>query len=403
MIKEVTVPSPGESITQVTVSKWLVESGQYIKKNTDIAEIDSDKATLVISSDISGIIQINIPEGETALVGSVIAVIEESEEKEPLANEKTSENSDKTNADIKKDPIISQTKDEFTPLARKIIEVDNLPENEVKDFVLGKKITTHDINVYTKELQSVSTHKSKREIDKKKMSPLRLKLSERLVSVKNETAMLTTFNEVDMSSVMEIKQKYSEEFKIKYGFRIGYMSFFAKAATIALQKYPLINSQIDGEDILQFNYCDISIAVSTPKGLVVPVIRDTQIKSIPTIEKEIKNFAIKARENKLTIDEMTGGTFTITNGGVFGSLVATPIINPPQSAILGMHNIVDRPIALNGQVVIRPMMYIALSYDHRIIDGRESVGFLKTIKEIIENPLSILFDGKDPIINILEL
>lgn len=404
MFREVTVPSPGESITQVILSKWLVEDHQYIDKNTDIAEIDSDKATLVISSDVSGIIHIEVREGETANVGATIARIEATEMQPTSPTPTTSES--KVSATVQSEkiseqPTLEDTKSKFTPLAKKIIEVEHFNASEVEDFVLGKKIDAHQVLAYSKKALVPETNT--RETQKTKMSPLRLKLSERLVSVKNETAMLTTFNEVNMSAVLEIKAKYNEAFKAKNGFGFGLMSFFTKAATIALQQFPQVNSQIEGEDILQFNYCDISIAVSTPKGLVVPVVRNTEQKNIAEIEQEIKRLAAKARENKLSIDEMSGGTFTITNGGVFGSLMATPIINPPQSAILGMHNIVDRPIALNGQVVIRPMMYIALSYDHRIIDGRESVGFLKMVKELIENPISLLFNSEDPIKKLLDI
>lgn len=406
MFREVTIPSPGESITQVILSKWLVEDHQYIDKNTDIAEIDSDKATLVISSDVSGIIHIEVREGETANVGATIARIEATEMQPTSPTPKSTESkvsATMQSEEISKQPTFVDTKSKFTPLAKKIMEVETLQSSEVEDFVLGKKIDAQQVLEFSKKLNSSETNLKSREASKHKMSPLRLKLSERLVSVKNETAMLTTFNEVNMSAVLEIKQKYNEAFKAKNGFGFGLMSFFTKAATIALQQFPQVNSQIEGEDILQFNYCDISIAVSTPKGLVVPVVRNTEQKNIAEIEQEIKRLAAKARENKLSIDEMSGGTFTITNGGVFGSLMATPIINPPQSAILGMHNIVDRPIALNGQVVIRPMMYIALSYDHRIIDGRESVGFLKMIKELIENPISLLFNSEDPIKKLLDL
>ncbi len=403
MFREVTVPSPGESINQVIVSKWLVEDKQYIDKNTDIAEIDSDKATLVVSSEVSGIIHIEIAEGETAQVGAILARIEETEIRPSTPTLQTNENSSIEPLTQNIEPNTINTLSKFTPLAKRIMEVENLKASDVEDFVLGKKIDSRDVYTYSKNSLLPKSDEKNREVEKKKMSPLRLKLSERLVSVKNETAMLTTFNEADMSAVLEIKEKYNEEFKAKNGFGFGLMSFFTKAASIALENFPQVNSQIEGDEILQFNYCDISIAVSAPKGLVVPVVRDTQLKNIAEIEQEIKSLAKKARENKLSIDEMSGGTFTITNGGVFGSLMSTPIINPPQSAILGMHNIIDRPIALNGQVVIRPMMYIALSYDHRIIDGRESVGFLKMIKELIENPLSMLFNNEDPIKKLLDI
>lgn len=405
MFKEVTVPSPGESITQVILSKWLVEDKQFVDKNTDIAEIDSDKATLVISSDVSGIIHIKIPEGETAQVGAIIAQIEETEIHPTTPALQTIEiptiESSSTKQNI--ETVTLDAKSKFTPLAKKIMEVENLQASDVEDFVLGKKIDSRHVFTYSKSTSLPKTEENNREVEKKKMTPLRQKLSERLVSVKNETAMLTTFNEVDMSAVLDIKEKYNEEFKAKNGFGFGLMSFFTKAASIALDNFPQVNSQIAGDEILNFNYHDISIAVSTPKGLVVPVVRNINQKTLSQIENDIKQLAQKARENKLSIDEMSGGTFTITNGGVFGSLMSTPIINPPQSAILGMHNIVDRPIAINGQVLIRPMMYIALSYDHRIIDGRESVGFLKMIKELIENPLWMLFNSEDPIKKLLDI
>lgn len=412
MLTEVLVPSPGESINQVVISKWLVEDNQYIKMNTDIAEIDSDKATLVISSDVSGIIRILIPEGETADVGSVIAKIEQSDaplQEASPAKPETKE-PEKPSSPLIQETTISIEADEdhelkLTPLASSILKKDGIDKTAVENFIQTKKIKAQQLLNINAEIQAQANTPSKsisdREQERKKLSPLRLKLSERLVSVKNETAMLTTFNEIDISYLLDIKKTFNQEYKDQKGFNIGLMSFFTKASSIALGKFPQVNSQIENDELISFNYCDISIAVSSPKGLVVPVIRSTESKSISEIESEIKQLAIKAKENKLSLAEMSGGTFTISNGGVFGSMMSTPIINPPQSAILGMHNIIDRPIALNGQVVIRPMMYVALSYDHRIIDGRESVGFLKTIKEIIENPLSLLFEGENPLKHLL--
>lgn len=414
MLTEVLVPSPGESINQVVISKWLVEDNQYIKMNTDIAEIDSDKATLVISSDVSGIIRILIPEGETADVGSVIAKIEQSDaplQEASPAKPETKE-PEKPSSPLIQETTISIEADEdhelkLTPLASSILKKDGIDKTAVENFIQTKKIKAQQLLNINAEIQAQANTPSKsisdREQERKKLSPLRLKLSERLVSVKNETAMLTTFNEIDMSYLLDIKTRFNQEYKDQIGFNIGLMSFFTKAASIALKKFPQVNSQIENNELISFNYCDISIAVSSPKGLVVPVIRSTESKSISEIESEIKQLAIKAKENKLSLAEMSGGTFTISNGGVFGSMMSTPIINPPQSAILGMHNIIDRPIALNGQVVIRPMMYVALSYDHRIIDGQESVSFLKTIKELIENPLSLMFEGKNPFKKLLSI
>jgi 2-oxoglutarate dehydrogenase E2 component (dihydrolipoamide succinyltransferase) len=307
---------------------------------------------------------------------------------------------------ISVEPILNNVKDvtpsnhqtgiSATPLALNIMTQEHISLAEVGAFVKTRKITKENVFSFVNNKQTVdeSSLSNNREIHRQKMTPLRQKLSQRLVSVKNETAMLTTFNEIDMLNLIELKNKFSDDFKLKFGVSLGYMSFFTKAASIALQQFSQVNSQINGDEIISFDYADIAIAVSAPKGLLVPVIRNVEAMSVAQIEISIKAYAVRARENKLTLDEMQGGTFTITNGGVFGSLMSTPIINPPQSAILGMHNIVDRPIALNNQVVIHPMMYVALSYDHRIIDGRESVGFLKTIKELIENPYQLLPSGK---------
>ncbi len=411
MLTEVLVPSPGESITQVIISKWLVEDNQFIEANTDIAEIDSDKATLVISSNVSGTIKILIPEGETTNVGNVIAQIEQKTNnlspKAPTAIDEQT-----LNAEIEKHdetsppPLKNKTQFKLTPLANNILAKEGVNLDTIVDFLKSKNINTNDIKSVSEKTEDNATKtvaSNNRDSERKKLSPLRIKLAERLVSVKNETAMLTTFNEIDMSYLLDLKTKYNLDYREKNGFNIGLMSFFTKASSIALQKFPLVNSQIENDELITFNYCDISIAVSSPKGLVVPIVRNTESKGITQIEKEIKELAKKAQDNKLSLDDMNGGTFTITNGGIFGSMMSTPIINPPQSAILGMHNIIERPIALNGQVAIRPMMYIALSYDHRVIDGRESVGFLKTIKELIENPLSLLFNGNNPYKELLEI
>jgi 2-oxoglutarate dehydrogenase E2 component (dihydrolipoamide succinyltransferase) len=406
MLVDIKVPTPGESISQVLFSRKLVENGAIVAKDTEIAEIDSDKATLTITTEQSGKIKFLIEEGDTILVQSVIAQIDtdfqvESHDETNLKEVHTNENNSKGIENKQVDAEIVS----ITPLAQNMMNQEHISADEVEQFLKNRKITKELVDLYMNNRGSIQpkSEKKSRTQERVKMTPLRQKLAERLVSVKNETAMLTTFNEIDMSFVMELKRKYSDLFKQKHGVSLGYMSLFTKAASIALQQFPAVNSQIDGEEIVSFDFTDIAIAVSAPKGLLVPVVRNVEQLSVPEIEISIKEFAARARESKLTLDEMQGGTFTITNGGVFGSLMSTPIINPPQSAILGMHNIVDRPIALNGQVVIRPMMYVALSYDHRIIDGRESVSFLKLIKEHIENPVSLLTSGKNPIETLLEL
>lgn len=424
MAIEVKVPSPGESINEVQLANWLVEDGSYVEKDQDIAEIDSDKATLSVAASESGTISLKAKEGDIIEVGSVIALIEageaSSEQKAKAAEEKDKQPK-KESADTEaKQSGSSKTKASeiqeskktdaqelqlnLSPLARKMAESENITEKDLfeffKHFRLGKK----DVAFYMENKGGVSGQQSvapswggTRDDERRKMSSLRKKLAQRLVSVKNETAMLTTFNEVNMTPIMEIRKQYKELFKEKHDIGLGFMSFFTKAVTEALQHFPQVNSQIDGDEIVQFDYADISIAVSGPKGLVVPVIRNAETLSLAEIEHKVKELAIKARENKLTLDEMTGGTFTITNGGVFGSMLSTPIINPPQSAILGMHNIVERPIAVNGKVEIHPIMYVALSYDHRIIDGRESVSFLVKVKEMLENPAKMLFGTKNPV------
>jgi 2-oxoglutarate dehydrogenase E2 component (dihydrolipoamide succinyltransferase) len=422
---EIKVPSPGESITQVQLARWLVTDGDIVEKNQEIAEIDSDKATLSISAEEDGKIKLLIGEGETVDVGSVIATIdtevkegkkkqekniptqEEVKETKPIASE-NKENKIKETTDAQTtEPVLN-----LSPLARKLMQQNNLTEAEflnfLKSYRVGKKdveffISQKDKDIPASHTVSASSWQGARETERKKMSTLRLKLSERLVAVKNETAMLTTFNEVNMTPIMEIRKKYKDKFKEKHGIGLGFMSFFTKAVTEALQIVPGVNAQIDKDEIVYFNYADIGIAVSSPKGLMVPVLRNAEKMTLAEIEIKIKELADKARTNKITIDEMTGGTFTITNGGVFGSMLSTPILNPPQSAILGMHNIVERPVAINGKVEIHPVMYLALSYDHRVIDGRESVTFLVKVKEMLENPVKMLFTGEDPLEGLLGL
>lgn len=416
MTSEIKVPSPGESISEVLLSNWLVEDGSFVEKDQEIAEIDSDKATLSVAADVSGIISFKVMQGETVEVGKVMATIEASGESPAPVKPKTTENNtaaEKKAESIKTAEPKQDSKTDITlnmsPLARKLSDEAGLSEAELIDFVKHYRFTKKDIDFAIKNRSEAAIEKpvaqvavlskpgnKQREEERKKMTPLRKKLAERLVSVKNETAMLTTFNEVNMTPIMELRNKYKDVFKTKHQVGLGFMSFFTKAVTEALKQYPQVNAQIHGDEIVTFNYADISIAVSGPKGLVVPVIRSAETLSLADIELKIKELATKARENKLTLDEMAGGTFTITNGGVFGSMLSTPIINPPQSAILGMHNIVERPVAINGKVEIHPVMFVALSYDHRIIDGRESVGFLVKVKEMLENPVRMLFESRNP-------
>lgn len=395
MSVEIIVPSPGESITQVQLVKWLIADGDEVEKDQEIVEIDSDKASFPIASPNDGIIRVLIEEGETIAVGTIIAMIEPGVVKEKTPGPKKTEN-----------PVSIEAREvRVSPLAGKLLEENKVTKEEITSFSGEKRITKKKIELFLrmKKGQQTDTKQPLREIEKKKLSMLRLKLAERLVSVKNETAMLTTFNEVNMGAFFDIKNRFSEPFKEKFGVGIGLVSFFAKAVTLAFKDFPQVNSMIDGEEQLIYHYADIGIAVSAPKGLVVPVVRNADSLSLPEIEIKIKELAGKARENKITIDEMLGGTFTITNGGVFGSLLSTPILNPPQSAILGLHKIMDRPIAVDGKVEIHPMMYLALSYDHRIIDGRESVGFLVKVKEYIEDPLKMLTEGEDPMKILLHL
>jgi 2-oxoglutarate dehydrogenase E2 component (dihydrolipoamide succinyltransferase) len=409
-IIELKVPSPGESITDVTISKWLKKEGEYVEKDEEIAEIESDKATLTINAEDNGAIRILVPEGESVKVGQVVCTIDNSVKGEsPKTTIKTTsaqpvkasvaEKTQLANAPAASAAANGYAKGTPAPAAKKLMEENNIPAARLSGTGKDGRITKGDV------LQAISKGfdasalpgwAGTRDKERQKMTPLRKKLGQRLVAVKNATAMLTTFNEVDMSQIYAMRAKYKDRFKDQYGTNLGFMSFFTKAVTEALFHFPAVNAMIDGEELVFHKYCDVGIAVSGPKGLVVPVLRNAESMSLAEIEATIKALAVKARDNKIELKDMEGGTFTITNGGVFGSLMSTPILNPPQSAILGMHNVVDRPIAVNGQVVIRPMMYIALSYDHRVIDGRESVGFLVKVKEMCENPVKMLFGGKDP-------
>ena len=387
MLLEMLVPSPGESISEVEIAEWLVEDGDYVEKDQAIAEIDSDKATLELPAEKSGKIKIVVAEGETVAVGDVVCLIDTDE----VQSEKSSkENIKKENTP--KDLSLNQNnqkKVKSTPLADAIIKKNNLDLKDLNGSGEDGKITKNDVL----EMINNSSKVIGREYTSKKMSSLRRKIATRLVAVKNETAMLTTFNEVDMSSIMTLRSEYKQKFIDKHDINLGFMSFFTKAVTTALLDFPDVNAMIEGENIIHFNYMDIGIAVSAPKGLMVPVVRNAQDLTFKDVESEIKRLAIKARDGKITVDEMLGGTFTITNGGVFGSMLSTPIINPPQSAILGMHNIVERPVVVNGKVVVRPIMYLALSYDHRIIDGKSSVGFLCKLKECLEDPKQYLMNN----------
>ena len=404
MVKEMKIPSPGESITEVEIASWMVEDGEYVEVDQPIAEIDSDKATLELVAEFAGAITLIAEEGDAIEVGSVVCSIDTSikgtskaktetkpVEKEEGVAEKTKEEAPKVEAKIDA---------KATPVAREMIKESGVKASSIKGSGANGRITKGDVEAYVSggidAAFAMQGWGGTRDESEKKMSMLRRKVAQRLVAVKQETAMLTTFNEIDMSFVMDLRKKHKEAFREKHGVNLGFMSFFTKACTEALRLFPSVNGMIDGDQVITYDYADIGIAVSSPKGLMVPVVRNAEQMSLAEIEAEIKRLAIKARDGKLAIDEMTGGTFTITNGGVFGSMLSTPIINPPQSAILGMHNIVERPIAVNGEVVIRPIMYIALSYDHRIIDGKESVSFLYQVKEMIENPLKLMFGSKSP-------
>ena len=394
MILEMKVPSPGESITEVEIAQWLVKDGDYVKKDQAVAEVDSDKATLELPAEQSGIITLKAEEGDAVAVGDIVCIIDtEGKPKNSDSKEKVDTVSKiEIHSDNKPQENQTYASGSPSPAAKKIISEKNIDISLIKGTGKSGRITKDDVIKAKASMGSMPVN-GVRDLSTKKMSLLRRKVAERLVSAKNETAMLTTFNEVDMSEIFNIRKKYKEAFISKHDVSLGFMSFFTKAVVRALKTYPDVNSMIDGDQQISYNYCDISVAVSGPKGLMVPVVRNAESLSFSQIESEIKRLAVAARDGKITVDDMTGGTFTISNGGVFGSMLSTPIINPPQSGILGMHNIIERPVANNGEVVIRPMMYLALSYDHRIIDGRESVGFLVAIKEALEDPINLLMDG----------
>lgn len=396
---EMKIPAVGESITEVTLSKWIKNNGDYVQMDEIIAELESDKATFELTAEKAGVLITKASEGDTIAIGSVVCAIDD-KAASPVIAVKSAPVAEKAIATPSPIAETKKSNNEATyasghpsPAAAKILSEKGIDAQSVKGSGIDGRITKEDAQAANRsEIKSaaVATVQGSRTMRAEKMSSLRKTVAKRLVAVKNDTAMLTTFNEVDMQAIMDIRAKYKDKFKEKYGIGLGFMSFFTKAVCEALQAFPAVNAQINGEEIIYHNYADISIAVSAPKGLVVPIIKNAESLTLAGIEKAVAELAIKARENKLTLEEMTGGTFTITNGGVFGSMMSTPIINAPQSAILGMHNIVERPVAINGQVVIRPMMYVALSYDHRIIDGRESVGFLVRVKQLLEDPERML-------------
>ena len=413
---EMKVPSPGESITEVEIARWLVKTGDYVTKDQAVAEVDSDKATLELPAEASGIITLQAEEGEAVKVGQVVCLID-TEAKAPAAPSLAVPSSsqpvkqeapappavpttpacppsgERRQSESPTAPASPTSGDRgLSPAARKILAEREIPASTVVGTGKGGRITKNDALKASKPSMGTPTGGVRRET-RTKMSMLRRKVAERLVSAKNETAMLTTFNEVDMTAIYQLRAEYKDAFKERHNVSLGFMSFFTLAVVRALKLFPDVNSMIDGQDKVTYDFCDISIAVSGPKGLMVPVIRNAENLSFRGVEAEVKRLATRARDGQITVDEMTGGTFTITNGGVFGSMLSTPIINPPQSGILGMHNIVDRPIVRNGQIVIAPVMYVALSYDHRIIDGRESVGFLVAVKEALENPIELLMNG----------
>jgi 2-oxoglutarate dehydrogenase E2 component (dihydrolipoamide succinyltransferase) len=404
MILEMKVPSPGESIKEVEIATWLVKDGDYVEKDQAIAEVDSDKATLELPAEMAGIITLKAEEGDTVAVGAVVCLIDTSAAK-PASGESPKAESPKTvetpkaveapkveTKAVPVAPVATYATGTPSPAAKKILAEKNIQPSDVVGTGKGGRVTTEDA---MNAVPSMGTPTGgSRSSERTKLSMLRRKVAERLVAAKNETAMLTTFNEVNMTPINAIRNQYKDEFKAKHGgLSLGYMSFFTKAVTRALQLFPDVNSMMDGDYKMSYDFADISIAVSGPKGLMVPVVRNAELLTFRGIEAEIKRLALRARDGQITVDDMTGGTFTITNGGVFGSMLSTPIINPPQSGILGMHNIIERPIAVNGKVEIHPMMYVALSYDHRIIDGRESVGFLVAVKEALENPDELLMGG----------
>ena len=399
-VLEMKVPSPGESISEVEIAEWMVEDGDYVEKDQTIAEVDSDKATLELPAEQSGVITLKAEVGDVVAVGQVVCHIDTAAAK-PEGNNSSSKPKQTSPApnpapSVTSSPATTEPKSYAaghpSVAAKKIMEEQNVQVEMIEGTGKGGRITKQDILQLLASLPEEGNRKSQI----RKLSMLRRKIASRLVSVKNETAMLTTFNEVNMKPIMDLRGKYKDDFKEKYGIGLGFMSFFTKACTIALQEFPSVNSMIDGDHMISYNFADVGIAVSTEKGLMVPVLRNAEEMNLLEIESTIKDLAIKARDGKISIEEITGGTFTITNGGVFGSMLSTPIINPPQSAILGMHNIVERPVAINGKVEIRPIMYVALSYDHRIIDGKDSVGFLVKVKEVLESPEEHVFEGKDP-------
>jgi 2-oxoglutarate dehydrogenase E2 component (dihydrolipoamide succinyltransferase) len=414
---EMKVPSPGESISEVEIAEWLVEDGDYVEKDQTIAEVDSDKATLELPAEAGGTITLKAEEGDTVEVGQVVCLIDTSAEapekkEKPKKEEKKEETKSDSPSDKKEekkeeksstpDPGPSEktyASGTASPAASKIMKENNVSGDRINGTGKDGRITKQDVVQHMAggfSADEAAGWGGTRDKEPKKMSMLRRKVAERLVSVKNEMAMLTTFNEVDMKPIMDLRTKYKKAFADHHETNLGFMSFFTKACTEALNHFPSVNAQIEGKNMIMHDYADIGIAVSSPKGLMVPVVRNAEQMTLAEIEREIKRLAIKARDGKITPDEMAGGTFTITNGGVFGSMMSTPIINPPQSAILGMHNIVERPVAIDGKVEIRPMMYLALSYDHRIIDGKESVSFLVKVKEMLENPERMIFGGTDP-------
>ncbi len=409
MALEMKVPSPGESISEVEIAEWLVQDGDYVEKDQAIAEVDSDKATLELPAEAAGIITLKAEEGDVVEVGQVVCLIDTEAEKPSESssedNKDSKENSkeaEEPKKDEKKETPSAEAKEEKketyasgspSPAAKKTLDEKGIDAKDVKGTGRDGRITKYDAEHAQGKPSMGTPGKGTRGESRSKMSMLRRKVAERLVSAKNETAMLTTFNEVDMQPIFDLRSKYKEEFKEKHGVSLGFMSFFTLAVVRALDKFPAVNSMIDGKEMITYDFKDISIAVSGPKGLMVPVMRNAENLSFRGVEQEVKRLALRARDGKITVDEMTGGTFTISNGGVFGSMLSTPIINPPQSGILGMHNIVERPVAIDGKVEIRPIMYVALSYDHRIIDGRESVGFLVAVKEALESPEELLMDG----------
>lgn len=402
MALDIKVPTVGESINEVTLVKWLKKEGEWAERDEVIAELESEKATFEINAEQAGAVKQVAKEGDTLAIGDIVGSIDTEAAKPEGAPEKVAEVVPAAPAAPSNTPVAT-TDVKATPVAAAIIADKKVPTTDIKPSGSNGRIFKQDVlAAISNPGRNPEKAQNSREDRPEKMSNLRKTISRRLVEAKNTTAMLTTFNEVDMGPIMEVRKKFKDKFKEVHGVNLGFMSFFTKACCYALQEFPTVNAYIDGENIIYHEYCDISIAVSAPKGLVVPVIRNAESLSMSGIEAAIVELATKAKNNKLTIEEMTGGTFTITNGGIFGSMMSTPIINIPQSAILGMHNIVERPMAVNGQVVIKPMMYVALSYDHRIIDGRESVGFLVRVKQLLENPALMLF-GKDPVNALLEI